>query len=66
MSFEYPKAGLGNVGNYQVSGIPYVTASLTVPSSSAVPLEITFPSVTQKIAGFRALYPREKRMLFII
>ncbi len=47
-NFNY-KAGLHNVGSYQVSGIPYVTASLTAPSSSAVPLEITFPSVTQKI-----------------
>ncbi len=47
-NFNY-KAGLHNVGSYQVSGIPFVTASLTAPSSSAVPLEITFPSVTQKI-----------------
>jgi hypothetical protein len=51
MSFEYPKAGLGNVGNYQVSGIPYVTGNLVSPSSSAgaTPLEIVFPSVTQRI-----------------
>jgi hypothetical protein len=43
------RAGLYNVGSYQVSGIPFVTASLTAPSSSATPLEVTFPSVTQKI-----------------
>ncbi len=49
MEFQY-KAGLGNVGNYQVSGIPYVTGALSVPTSSAVdPLEIVFPSVTQRI-----------------
>lgn len=46
--FQY-KASLHSVGNYQVSGIPYVTGTLTVPSSSATPLEITFPSVTQRI-----------------
>jgi len=46
--FQY-KAGLNNVGNYQVSGIPYVTGTLTVPAVSGTPLEITFPSVTQRI-----------------
>lgn len=45
--FEYAKAGLGNVGNYQVSGIPYATSSLVAPASSGTPLEITFPSVTK-------------------
>jgi len=51
MGFEYPKAGLGSVGNYQVSGIPFVTGNLVSPSSSAgaTPLEIVFPSVTQRI-----------------
>ena len=46
--FQY-KAGLHNVGSYQVSGIPYATASVTAPTSSAAPLEIVFPSVTQVI-----------------
>jgi len=46
--FEY-KAGLNHVGSYQVSGIPYLTASLSIPASSSQPLEILFPSVTQKI-----------------
>jgi hypothetical protein len=49
MGFEYPKAGLGSVGNYQVSGIPYVTGVLNIPGNTNSPLEITFPSVTQKI-----------------
>ena len=44
------KPGLNNVGNYQVSGIPFATGSLTIPSgSTGTPLEITFPSVTQRI-----------------
>lgn len=44
-----PKAGLNNVGNYQVSGIPWVTSSLIAPVSSSEPLEISFPSVTKTI-----------------
>jgi len=46
MSSNY-KPGLGNVGSYQVSGIPFASGSLTAPSSSSAPLEITFPYVTQ-------------------
>jgi hypothetical protein len=45
MSFEY-KAGLNHVGNYQVSGIPFVTGNLTLPLTSSAPLRIDFPSVT--------------------
>lgn len=45
--FQY-KAGLGNVGNYQVSGIPYVTG-VVAPIVSGTPLEISFPSVTKFI-----------------
>lgn len=47
-NFRY-KAALNNTGPYMVSGIPYVTGNLTVPSGNATPLEITFPSVTQRI-----------------
>lgn len=46
--FQY-KAGLHSVGNYQVSGIPYVTGTLNIPANTSAPLEIIFPSVTQKI-----------------
>jgi len=46
--FNY-KAGLHNVGSYQVSGIPYVTASINGPANTGTPLEITFPSITQRI-----------------
>lgn len=49
-TYTYPRAGLNNVGSYQVSGIPFVTGSLVVPvSSSATPLRIDFPTVTKKI-----------------
>lgn len=46
--FQY-KAGLHHVGSYQISGIPFLTGSITAPSSSAEPIKITFPSVTQRI-----------------
>jgi len=44
-----PKAGLGSVGNYQVSGIPWATSSLTAPSTSSAPLQVSFPSITKFI-----------------
>ena len=44
--FQY-KAGLNNVGSYQVSGVPFLTGALTVPTSSGTPLEISFPTVTK-------------------
>jgi hypothetical protein len=43
------RPGLNNVGNYQVSGIPFVTGALTAPTSSGTPLVITFPSVTKRV-----------------
>lgn len=43
------KAALNHVGSYQISGIPFVSGGLTIPSSSATPIEISFPSVTQRI-----------------
>jgi len=46
--FEYPSPGLNNVGSYQISGIPFVTGNLTAPSSSATPIVVAFPTVTQR------------------
>ncbi len=49
MSSAYPYGvGLGNVGSYQVSGVPYLTGA-TAPISSSTPVEIVFPEVTQRI-----------------
>lgn len=47
-NFRY-RPGLNNVGNYQISGIPFATGSLTAPLTSSAPLVIEFPSVTQRI-----------------
>jgi len=41
------RPGLNNVGNYQVSGIPFASSSIVAPTGSNTPLEITFPSVTK-------------------
>lgn len=46
---DYLKAGLHNVGSYQISGFPYVTGALSIPANTASPLELIFPSVTQRI-----------------
>ena len=40
-------AGLGSVGSYQMSGIPYVTASLTVAANNATPTVVQFPFVAK-------------------
>lgn len=42
------RPGLGNVGSYQASGIPYVTSSLAVPAENGTPLQVSFPSVTRE------------------
>jgi hypothetical protein len=47
-NFSY-RSGLGNVGSYQASAIPYLTSSLTIPVSSSTPYEVAFPSVTRFI-----------------
>lgn len=47
MSLHRP--GIGNASSYQVSGIPWVSSSLIVPTSGSTPLEITFPQVTKSI-----------------
>jgi hypothetical protein len=56
MSFNHPKAGPNSVPAYQMSGIPFVTSSVSnteVPSSaggaSIKPLKIQFPYVTKFI-----------------
>lgn len=49
MSIYNYKNGLGHVGSYGVSGIPYLTSSLAVPASSGDPLEISFDTVSKFI-----------------
>jgi hypothetical protein len=42
-----PISGLGSVGSYQSSAIPWVTSSVQAPSESEEPLKISFPTVTR-------------------
>jgi hypothetical protein len=41
------QSGVSSVGQYQMSGIPYATASQPVPASSSAPFKIEFPNVTK-------------------
>ena len=43
------RAGLHNVGSYQVSGIPYLSGNLAIGANTGAPVVLTFPSVTQRI-----------------
>ena len=48
-TFQY-SVGLGNVGSYQVSGVPYVTGSIAAGLGGAQgPVQVAFPSVTSWI-----------------
>lgn len=49
MGYEYAKPGIGNVGSYQISGIPFVSGNISVPGNLSGALVINFPSVTQRI-----------------
>jgi hypothetical protein len=46
MAWKYYDAGIGNVGSYQVSGIPYMTASNLATLEE---VQISFPMVTKAI-----------------
>ena len=43
--FKFAKPGLNSVGQYQLSGIPYATASLAIASGSVT--EVEFNTVTK-------------------
>lgn len=47
-TFTYPKPGLSNTNSYLTSGIPFVTSSVTAPSSAGgETVVIEFPQVTK-------------------
>ena len=46
----YYGAGLGNVGSYQMSGLPFISGSIEVPISGASNyISISFPRVTKSL-----------------
>jgi hypothetical protein len=48
-NFKY-RSGLSSVGAYQVSGVPYLSASSAViPVSGGTPYKVSFPYITQWI-----------------
>jgi hypothetical protein len=49
MAINHPKAGANSVPAYQMSGIPFVTASASteVPANTGAPLKLEFPYVTR-------------------
>ena len=50
MSTYNYKPGLGSVGSYQVSGIPYVKGPITNAAIAGGPFKLTFPRVTKFIS----------------
>jgi len=45
--FKHPTPGVGAVGQYQMSGIPYASSSIIVPRGGELPLKVEFPYVTK-------------------
>ena len=41
------QSGISDAPSYQVSGVPYATASFTVPVSGSTPIAINFPMVAK-------------------
>lgn len=48
-TYNYQKAGVGHVGSYQTSGIPFVVTGDANPVSSPTTTVIQFPKVTKFI-----------------
>lgn len=46
MTFQYPRSGINNVAEYQASGLPWITGSISITST---PLRIDFPYVTNAL-----------------
>ena len=50
--YQYHKAGLNSVGSYQMSGVPFMSSSIQVPSYSAASgygYKLEFPTVTKAV-----------------
>ena len=46
-TFQYHKAGIGSVGSYQISGVPYITGSATLAATAED--KISFPKVARAV-----------------
>ena len=52
--YLHPSPGVGAVGQYQLSGIPYASSSIIVPRGGEVPLKVEFPYVTKFVTVLNA------------
>ena len=50
------KAGVHSVGQYQMSTIPFITASVGIPVFGQAPVEVSFPRIT-KFVTIRNIIP---------
>jgi hypothetical protein len=57
-NFQYTY-GLGNVGSYQISSIPFLSSSLTIPASGSTAKIMEFPNVTRTIVVTNTLPPTD-------
>lgn len=44
--FHYPRPGIGNVGSYQVAGVPFLTGGNVI---SATEIKVEFPRITKRL-----------------
>lgn len=63
INFHYTN-GLGNVGSYQISSIPYLTSSLTIPASGSTPKVIEFPNVSRFVVITNTASPADSSRPF--
>ena len=50
--YQHQKPGISSVGSYQMSGVPAISGSITVPANSAgdgTGLRLTFPTITRSL-----------------
>ena len=61
-TFQYHKAGIGSVGSYQISGVPYITGSATLAIGAED--KISFPKVARAVTVVLNTDTRDVRVHF--
>ena len=62
--FQFSSPGLGKTGQYQMSGIPFITASVPVNEGGENPTVVSFPFVTKFITVQNLASGSEKPLRF--
>jgi len=47
LGYHHYRVGLGHVGSYQASAMPFMSSSIVVPAYGDDPIEIVFPGITK-------------------